>query len=614
MQNKQYLDKINNMFNNTESVTIIVTTIIIITIIVFILVIYNFLSKASTNCKNIEKKYKTIFNINKNSDDDDFYSLNKSQDQRTIDISFSCTLSIQKNWNIKNKFNSLTDDSLIQKPFHDFVIESKLQSNINTITLEELNNISFADITGIIDTNNIVKYFNYNIINAGDKKYFKFDCSQDLKTSLTTSPSASGSGADFVTANQALSVALTAGDEATFYTSYSGLQGILVDLSNINVYDVYAIENINTPNEQYYIGISNDKIYIPEELIKLRQGSIKYSYSIIKDNLPKIDKNSSSRDIELLNNDSNIQQSLNKIHNNYILTAFNCCNSGEYQNNYVDTCILKKCLVLGVRCLDFQVFNYSQKPIIASSTQNSLYIKETFNYLEIDTVLYHIIDTLNNSEKINTSPLFLHFRVMSLSEKIYKTLIEKILIKLGENNKNSNFSLVTNIKDINNVSLNELKNKIVVFINPYYTSNNLLIDKIDEYTDEIKIEKNIIDNFKIYKSGYITTPSKDLILYNNNNYEIHKESHNKTKLTIVLPDNINKINDDSFMKFMKNKITFICMKFQEIDNYLQIARFIFSHNDNNSGFLLKKSIDTSVPFINLQNNGVEIIQNDLSLP
>ena len=79
MQNKQYLDKINNMFNNTESVTIIVTTIIIITIIVFILVIYNFLSKASTNCKNIEKKYKTIFNINKNSDEEDFYSLNKSK-------------------------------------------------------------------------------------------------------------------------------------------------------------------------------------------------------------------------------------------------------------------------------------------------------------------------------------------------------------------------------------------------------------------------------------------------------------------------------------------------------------------------------------------------------
>ena len=56
------------------------------------------------------------------------------------------------------------------------------------------------------------------------------------------------------------------------------------------------------------------------------------------------------------------------------------------------------------------------------------------------------------------------------------------------------------------------------------------------------------------------------------------------------------------------------MKFQEIDNYLQTARFIFLENDNNSGFLLKKSIDTSELSIKLENDGVQIIQNDLSLP
>ena len=422
--------------------------------------------------------------------------------------------------------------------FHDNVIESKSSSIIYSITLEELNSISFANIDGIINTNNIVKYFDFDIIDAGDKKYYKFNCRREIKSTLTDN--IGGSSSAFIPAKQYLSTRPAPVD----LEKYSDLESISNDLDSYNNMDVYLIKNNNAVDQHYYIGICNEEIYIPEKLIKLKNGSIKYSYSTTRNNLPKIDKNSPSRDIELLNNSSNIQQSLNKIHNNYILTAFNCCNSGEYQNNYVDTCILKKCLVLGVRCLDFQVFNYNQKPIIASSTQNSLYIKETFNYLEIETVLYHIIDTLNNTEKKNNSPLFLHFRVMSLSEKIYKTLIEKIFIKLGD--KENDFSLVTNTKDINKVSLNELTKKIVVFINPYYTLNNLLIDKLDDYTAEIKNRHNIIDDFKIYKSGYITTPSKDLILYNNNNYEIHKESHNKTNLTIVLPDNRNKINDDSF--------------------------------------------------------------------
>lgn len=625
MQNNNYLDKINKLFDNTESVTIIVTTIIIITIIVFILVIYNFLSKSSTNCNNIDKNYEKIFNIKNNYDVDESYTLNKSQGKRQIDISFSLVLNIKSNIEIFS-FSVNTGNSNMFTIVNDHINNISLTSNINTVELKDLSNISFMTDSNI-NIDNIIKYFDStNIYTFEGNRYFELSYETEFIDNLK---------ARVIPFNDLSAVSVSnmdPDDSNSLRTAFEGFMENDLKLKDniarlINYFEnknenikFYPLKHNNvwysdTNNIKYFIGLNEntEKIYIHYEFLTIPQNSIKYTYSTIIGKLPEIGVNSSYRDIVLINSSSNIEKSLNKIHNNYILTAFSCCNSGEYQNNYVDTCILQKCLALGVRCLDFQVFNYNKKPIIASSTQNSLYIKETFNYLELRTVLEVITKFLNRDSE-NHSPLFLHFRVMSLSENIYKELIKDILIEF-DNNLNNNFTLMKDQPNINNITLNDINRKIIVFINPYYTTNTLLIDKIDSYTDEVKQKYYIVNNYNIYKSGSITSPNKDLILYNNtsNNYEIHKESHNKNTLTMVLPNNTNKINDDSFLKFMKNQITFICMKFQEVDDYLQIVKYIFAMNDNNSGFLLKKSIHTSLFDVNLQNNGIRLL-DDSSLP
>ena len=62
---------------------------------------------------------------------------------------------------------------------------------------------------------------------------------------------------------------------------------------------------------------------------------------------------------------------------------------------------------------------------------------------------------------------------------------------------------------------------------------------------------------------------------------------------------------------MQHNITFIAMKFQELDNFLQVAIHIFSKYKNESGFLLKNSIDSSTFEINLQPDGQQILRNNV---
>ena len=76
----------------------------------------------------------------------------------------------------------------------------------------------------------------------------------------------------------------------------------------------------------------------------------------------------------------------------YIKSAYNCCSGGNYKNDFVDLCIMKDLLKQGVRCLDFEIFSIDDQPVIATSTSDSFYIKETFNYIDFVNAMNVIRD------------------------------------------------------------------------------------------------------------------------------------------------------------------------------------------------------------------------------
>ena len=76
----------------------------------------------------------------------------------------------------------------------------------------------------------------------------------------------------------------------------------------------------------------------------------------------------------------------------YIKTAYNCCSGGNYTNDYVGLCVMKDLLKQGVRGLDFEIFSIDEQPVVATSTSDSYYIKETFDYIKFIDVMNVIRD------------------------------------------------------------------------------------------------------------------------------------------------------------------------------------------------------------------------------
>ena len=77
----------------------------------------------------------------------------------------------------------------------------------------------------------------------------------------------------------------------------------------------------------------------------------------------------------------------------YIKSAYNCCCSGKFKNDFVNICALYSCIEQGVRMLDFELYSIDNKPVVAASSINSYKTKETYKP--------HKENTNKGREKIN---------------------------------------------------------------------------------------------------------------------------------------------------------------------------------------------------------------------
>ena len=269
--------------------------------------------------------------------------------------------------------------------------------------------------------------------------------------------------------------------------------------------------------------------------------------------------------------------------NYYIKTAYNCCCGDSYKNNFVNKCALEKCIMAGVRCLDFEVYSYNGEPIIASSTANNNSIKETYNYLNFDEVC-DILNIQSFDEEITScanDPMFLHFRIMSENKVIFNKMAKYIEEILDRNpNNNSNTYLVKdhnynkNPNDILVAHLKDFSKKFIIMVHTNPNNNIILNDTNLSKFVNIKSGTNIL---KLYREN-------DIIGYGNDNQILIDES--KTGLIMVLPNINNKINNYDFLVVKSNGCQFIGMKFQNVDNNLASYNNIFKDKGNYS-FMLK---------------------------
>lgn len=269
--------------------------------------------------------------------------------------------------------------------------------------------------------------------------------------------------------------------------------------------------------------------------------------------------------------------------NFYIKTAYNACCGDNYKNTFVNLCALDNCIIKGARCLDFQIYSYNNQPIIAASTVNNNYIKETYNHLLTLDVLTHIKKKCF-SDIDSKDPLYLHFRIMSNNKEIYDILGQQIIdtFESGNHLLNSDNELSINgassNKFINDTIINSpyFEEKVIIIVN---TQNNLLVQ-----------------NSKLAQCVNLNSGSQyfNLIRYNelfskgeSNSIQIEEC---KNKFVMVLPDlDTNKSNFDIILP-ISNGCQFIAMKFQTHDENL-ISYLDYFKNDYNTYFSFKLKSD-----------------------
>jgi hypothetical protein len=300
-----------------------------------------------------------------------------------------------------------------------------------------------------------------------------------------------------------------------------------------------------------------------------------YIYIVIrkdKNNCKNLETPMNTNIVPLLTN-TKMKLSTITLNQTFIKTAYNCCCSGQFKNDYVNYCALINCAKQGVRALDFTVYSLKGRPIIAASTLTSNDYKETYNSLPFADTMAQVYQyfVASNMNCPNTSdPLFLIFRVQSLLKKTYDDMASAINSSFGDNSLNGNMIFYLNGGDrtLDNTLLSSLTNdkvqgcKVVIIVDvsgmqkDFYRKSKLsLMSALD-----IGNGDNIIHR----ESDLVQKPDMDGL--------------SASTLSFLYPDFSNTSNNYNFVNGLNYKINFIGLSFQTNDLHLKVYNDMFSNS------------------------------------
>jgi hypothetical protein len=250
-------------------------------------------------------------------------------------------------------------------------------------------------------------------------------------------------------------------------------------------------------------------------------------------------------------NDPDCSGNLNEY---YVKTAYNACSGGSYKNDVVDICNLKAVLTQGVRGLDFEIYSIDNDPVVATSTSDNYYIKETYNSVSFSDVMKTIKNyAFSGSTAPNPrDPILIHLRFMSNNQSMYSNLANIFksydTILLGKE-----YSYETSGHNLGGEPLLNFMNKVILIFDR--TNTSFLENKdLMEYA-------NMTSN-SIFMRAYSYYDVK-----NNPDLEELRE-YNKRNMTIVFPDSgTNPVNPNGILS-RDAGCQMVAMRYQYVDNFL----------------------------------------------
>ena len=236
----------------------------------------------------------------------------------------------------------------------------------------------------------------------------------------------------------------------------------------------------------------------------------------------------------------------------YIKTAYNACSG----------CNLKAILKQGVRGLDFQVFSVDNKPVVSTSTQDSIYIKETYNSVPFSDVM-NIIQNygFSGSTAPNyTDPIIIHLRFNSNNQKMYSNLAN-IFKSYDSFMLGSQYSFENDGLNLGRQPLLNFKNKIILIVDK--TNNSFLQNQ--EFLEYVNMTSNsVFMRACRYNNDVVNNPDANELT-----------EYNKTNMTIVLPDNTINPANPSGLLCRTYGCQMVAMRYQYVDNLLEENALFF---------------------------------------
>jgi hypothetical protein len=250
-----------------------------------------------------------------------------------------------------------------------------------------------------------------------------------------------------------------------------------------------------------------------------------------------------------------------KINNCIIKTAYNCCCTGDFKNDYVDYCGLLNCCKQGFRALDFEIFSLNGKPVVSESTQSNKNYKEMYNslpfYETMNMVKRHFIQDTQNCPNVN-DPLFLIFRFKTDNSGIFDSMAQTLNTLFGNSNSLGNMIYVAQTPfNLDKTNVSDLVKKVIIIVDitgltNFESSNLNMITclKLGTMNNQIYRESELMSN----------------VINDSNVAYIEKFKDN---LNVLYPD-IATVSDnyDFITSGVNTGIQFIGMNAQTNDTYL----------------------------------------------
>ena len=255
----------------------------------------------------------------------------------------------------------------------------------------------------------------------------------------------------------------------------------------------------------------------------------------------------------------------------YIKTAYNCCSGGNYKNDYVDTCVLKDLLKQGVRGLDFEIFSIGDQPVVATSTSNSYYVKETFNYINFADIMNIIRDYAFSTSTAPNSldPIIIHLRIKSTNQAMYKNFA-KLLENFDSLLMSKDYDSEYYGQNFGNVELRKLMGKIVIIVD----RSNISFLECPEFYKFINMTSNSVFMRSLHYYDIKYTPDMNELI-----------DFNKQNMTIGMPDKGSNPDNPSSVVMRETGCQLLGMRYQSIDVNIEENDIFF--DDNGFAFVLK---------------------------